>query len=189
MQVSSATAASIAAAILTIRAIFAAGLRSRVAPISSANIISAASIASAARTAAVFTARRWGSSARGGRAGRSLRPVASIDNPNPTEGGRRANLGRGRTTPRPGRRNRNHLRLERNHPTANCPIGHASGSGANLVHSHRAPARPAVAHQVRSRRAWTITGSPVPIPPWLGQGQTPGSRSAFPSPWQKINAQ
>jgi hypothetical protein len=56
MQVSSATAASIAAAIFTISDIFAAGLRSRVAPISSANIISAASIASAARSAAVFTA-------------------------------------------------------------------------------------------------------------------------------------
>jgi len=116
-------------------------------------------------------------------------PVASIDNPNPTEAGHRANLGRGRTTPRPGRRNCNHLRLERSHPTANCPIGHASGSGANRVHSHRAPARPAVAHQVRSRRAWTITGSPVPMPPRLGLGQTPGSRCAFPSPWQKINAQ
>jgi len=54
---SSATAAWIAATIFEIRATFAAGLRSKVAPISVANIISAASIASAARSVAVFTAR------------------------------------------------------------------------------------------------------------------------------------
>src|SRR6516225_7249672 len=53
---SSATAAWIAAAIVAIRASFAAGLRSKVAPISSANILSAASIASAARSVAVFAA-------------------------------------------------------------------------------------------------------------------------------------
>src|SRR6516225_10134150 len=51
---SSATAAWIAAAIVAIRASFAAGLRSKVAPISSANILSAASIASTARSVAVF---------------------------------------------------------------------------------------------------------------------------------------
>jgi hypothetical protein len=49
-----ATAAWIAAAISTIRATFAAGLRSRVAPISSLNISSAASIASTARAFGVF---------------------------------------------------------------------------------------------------------------------------------------
>jgi hypothetical protein len=51
---SSATAASIAAASFTIRAIFAVGLRSGVAPISLTNISSAAHIASAARSVAVF---------------------------------------------------------------------------------------------------------------------------------------
>ena len=56
---SSATAASIAAAIFKIRATFAAGLRSRAAPVSSADIISAASTASAAWSVAVFTARPW----------------------------------------------------------------------------------------------------------------------------------
>jgi len=55
-SVSSATAAWIAAAMVAIRASFAAGLRSKVAPISSANILSAASIASAARSVAVFAA-------------------------------------------------------------------------------------------------------------------------------------
>ena len=60
---SSATAAWIAAAIVAIRASFAAGLRSKVAPISSANILSAASIASTARSVAVFLGRRSGSSA------------------------------------------------------------------------------------------------------------------------------
>jgi len=54
---SSATAAWISAAICEIRATFAAGQRSKVAPISLANIISAASIAAAARSVAVFTAR------------------------------------------------------------------------------------------------------------------------------------
>jgi hypothetical protein len=54
---SSATAAWIAAAIWEIRATFAAGQRSKVAPISLANIVSAASIAAAARSVAVFTAR------------------------------------------------------------------------------------------------------------------------------------
>ena len=54
---SSATAAWIAAAICEIRATFAAGQRSKVAPISLANIISAASIAAAARSVAVFTTR------------------------------------------------------------------------------------------------------------------------------------
>jgi hypothetical protein len=54
---SSATAAWIVAAIFEIRATFAAGQRSKVAPISLANIISAASIAAAARSVAVFTAR------------------------------------------------------------------------------------------------------------------------------------
>src|SRR5271166_4229613 len=53
---SSATAAWIAAAIFETKATFAAGPRSKVAPISLANIISAASIA-AARSVAVFTAR------------------------------------------------------------------------------------------------------------------------------------
>ena len=51
---SSATAARIAAVILRISAIFAAGLRSRAAPISSTNIIFAAWIASEARSIAVF---------------------------------------------------------------------------------------------------------------------------------------
>ena len=53
---SSATAARIAPVIFTISAIFAAGLRSRAAPISSTNIFSVASIASEARSIAVFMA-------------------------------------------------------------------------------------------------------------------------------------
>ena len=69
---SSATAASIAAVIFRIKAILAAGLRSRVAPISSANIISAASIASAARSSAVFTTQCSGPLARRERARLSL---------------------------------------------------------------------------------------------------------------------
>src|SRR5208283_5420685 len=52
---SSVAAAWIAAATFTIKATLAAGVRPRVAPISSANIASAASIASAARSVAVFT--------------------------------------------------------------------------------------------------------------------------------------
>ena len=55
-RLSSATAAWIAAAMVAIRASFAAGLRSKVAPISSAKLFSAASIASAARSVSVFTA-------------------------------------------------------------------------------------------------------------------------------------
>ena len=52
---SSLRAAWIAAATFMVKATFAAGVRSSVAPISSANIIFAASIASAARSVAVLT--------------------------------------------------------------------------------------------------------------------------------------
>src|SRR6516162_1211527 len=52
---SSLRAAWIAAATFMVKAVFAAGVRASVAPISSANIISAASIASAARSVAVLT--------------------------------------------------------------------------------------------------------------------------------------
>src|SRR6516162_11846766 len=52
---SSLRAAWIAAATCMVKATFAAGVRSSVAPISSANIIFAASIASAARSVAVLT--------------------------------------------------------------------------------------------------------------------------------------
>src|SRR5215813_12561689 len=55
-----------------------------------------------------------------------VRRSCSMDNSNPTEEVHRANLDRDCTTPRPGRRNRNHLRSERSHPTANCPIDCAS---------------------------------------------------------------
>jgi hypothetical protein len=56
---SSVTAARIAAATLMVRAAFAAGVRSSVAPISSANIISAASIAAAARSVTFFATGPW----------------------------------------------------------------------------------------------------------------------------------
>ena len=55
-------------------------------------------------------------------------------------------------------------------PTANCPIGRASGSGANRVHSHRVPARTTVGHQARSRPTWVRAGPPVTMSPWLGPG-------------------
>jgi hypothetical protein len=65
LRISSATAAWIAALIVVIRAIFAAGLRCRVVPISSAKIFSAVSIASTARSVAVLIGLRLGSSPGG----------------------------------------------------------------------------------------------------------------------------
>ena len=88
-------------------------------------------------------------------------PVASIDDPNPTKAVLRANLDTDCTIQRPNRRT-DDLHTERNHPTANCPIGHASGSGANRVHSHRAPARTAEPHQARPGSAWLGPALPVP---------------------------
>jgi len=164
---SSATAALIAAVIFRIKVILAAGERSRVAPISSAKIFSAASIASTIRSVAVFIGRRSGSLAS--EKGCAFHP---IDNPSPTEGEHRANRDRDDTSPRPGRRNRNHLRLERNHPTANCPIGRASGSGGSHVHSRHAPARSVVPRQARSRLAWAREGPPAPMPPMLGPSRS-----------------
>jgi hypothetical protein len=71
------------------------------------------------------------------------------------------NLGRDCTTRRPGRRIHNHLRLERSHPTANFPTGRASGSGANRVHSHRAPARSAVPRQQGLAETAHLTTAPI----------------------------
>ena len=182
---SSATAAWIAALIVAIRAIFAAGLRSRAAPISPANMFSAASMASAARLVAVFTAWwRSGSWARE----RSERISVAIDNPSPTEAVPRANLDRDCTIQRPSRR-KNDLHTERNHPTANCPIGRASGSGGSHVHSRHAPARSAARCQARSRPAWAREGPPGPMPRRLGRQQTPRLTHAFLSPWENRNRQ
>jgi len=167
LRLSSATAAWIAAAIVAIRASFAAGLRSRAAPSPPQTSLSAASIASTARSVAVFIGRRSGSLAS--EKGCAFHP---IDNPSPTEGEHRANRDRDDTSPRPGRRNRNHLRLERNHPTANCPIGRASGSGGSHVHSRHAPARSVVPRQARSRLAWAREGPPAPMPPMLGPSRS-----------------
>ena len=176
---SSATAASIAAVIFRIKAILAAGLRSRVAPISSANIISAASIGGAVvcglHDAVLGTVGEE----------REGAPVASIDNSNPTKAVLRANLGMDSTSLRPSRRT-DDLK-ERNHPIANWPIGRASGSGANRVHSRRAPARTAVPHLARSRPALARAVSPVPTPPTLGRRRVPGSMPAFLSPWRNLN--
>jgi hypothetical protein len=88
----------------------------------------------------------------------------AMDYPNPTAGGHRANLDRGRTTPHAGCRNRNHLRSKRSHPTANCPIGRASGLGANRVHSRHLPARRTAQRQAQSKQDWAREAQPAPMP-------------------------
>jgi len=62
---------------------------------------------------------------------------ASIGNPNPTEAVPRANLGRDGSNLQSKRRG--DPRSEYSGPSATRPIGRASGSGTNRVHSHRAP--------------------------------------------------
>ena len=172
---SSATAAWIAAVIVAIRAIFAAGLRPKVPPISLAKIFSAASIASTALSVAVFIGRRSGSLAN-----KKGRAFTSIGNPNLSEAVPCASLGRDGSNLRS--RRRGDPRSEYSGPSANRPIDRASGLGANRVHSRRAPARTAVPRQVRSRRAWVTRGQPVLMPPRLGRWQMQGSKRAFQSP-------
>ena len=90
-----------------------------------------------------------------------------MDYPNPIEGGQRANLDRDCSTPRPDRRNRNHLRSERSHPNAIVPTGRASPCDANHVHSRPGPARSARRRRVRlagalpgrTGAAWTETAA------------------------------
>src|SRR6516164_6765832 len=66
-------------------------------------------------------------------------------------------------------------RSEYNGPTANCPIGRASGPGANRVHGHRAPARLAVPRRTRSRPPLARAEPTVLIrPPRLDRTGTQG---------------
>jgi hypothetical protein len=112
---------------------------------------------------------------------RNSAPVSTIDNPNPTKAALPANLGSDSTSLRS--RRREDPRSEYSGPIANCPIGRASESGANRVHSRRVPARSAVPHQAQSRCAWAQAVPPVQMRPRLGRAHTPGSRRAllFPS--------
>ena len=74
-------------------------------------------------------------------------------------GGARSNLSRDGSNLRP--RRHGDPRSEYSGPSGNIPIGRASGSGANRVHSRHAPARWAVSHQLRLRWTWVIVGPPV----------------------------
>ena len=169
----------------TIRAIFAAGLRSRVAPISSAKVISAASTASAARSATVFTARGSRSSARGGAARLSLLLIT----PTPPRQDA-AQIWEGDVQPcAPAIVTVTVATFVWNAvtPLPICPIGRANGSGANRVHSRHAPARRAAPCQARSRLAWAREGPPAPLPPKLGRRQPRRSTRASLSPLESLN--
>jgi hypothetical protein len=113
-----------------------------------------------------------------------------FNNPTPTEAGHRANLGRDSTTRRLDlrnrNRNRNHLRLERSHPTANCPIGRARSFGANRAHTRHAPARRAAQRQAQSKQDWAREEPPAPMPPRRGRPLTPGSIRALLSPEENL---
>jgi hypothetical protein len=111
--------------------------------------------------------RAWSASRRGAHARDRLRPkvrrdALNIGNPSPSpmvEGGR-ATRGADSTIPR--RSHRKHLRRARNHPSANSPIGHASGADASRVHSRHAPAQRTARRQARSRWVWAEAEPPVP---------------------------
>jgi len=89
----------------------------------------------------------------------------------------RANLSRDGSNLRS--RGRGDPRSEHSGPSANSPIGRASGSGANRVHSHRAPAQRRVPHLTRSRRRCAKRGPPVSRPQGPDRRRTQGSTSAF----------
>jgi len=112
-------------------------------------------------------------------------PFTSIANPNPTEAVPRVNLGRDGSNLHS--RRRGDLRSEYSGPSANHPIGRASGSGANRVHSHRLPARSEVPHRTRSPPSWAKLGPPVPMQPRLGRLQTRGSLCACHSLCRNLN--
>ena len=92
----------------------------------------------------------------------------------------RANLGRDGSNLRS--RRREAPRSEYSGPTANSPIGCASGPGASRVHSRHAPAGRAEPRQAQSRQDWERKRPPVQMLSRLGRGRTPGSMRAFLSP-------
>jgi len=163
---SSATAAWIAAVIVAIRVIFAAGLRSKVAPISSAKIFSVASIASTARSVAVFMGRRSGASAAARcRSMDYQSPLSDLANPRRDVRGWCDRGERGHT--------------ERS-ANANSPSGPASGQDASPTRSPQRPTRRAVPYQACSTRARVREGPPTPMPRRPDRPRMQGSTRAFP---------
>ena len=103
-------------------------------------------------------------------------PFTHIGNPNVTEAVPRANLSRDGSNLRS--RRRGDRRSEYSGPSANRPIGRASGPGANPVHSRHAPAQFAAPPQARSPSCCAKPGPPAPRPRRLDRGRLQGSTRA-----------
>src|SRR6516162_538296 len=165
---SSATAAWIAAVIVAIRVIFAAGLRSKVAPISSAKIFSVASIASTARSVAVFMGRRSGASAAARcRSMDYQSPLSDLANPRRDVRGWCDRGERGHT--------------ERS-ANANSPSGPANGRGATPTCRRGQPVGSAMRRHARSRPAGARERPPVSRPRRPDRPRMQGATRAFLSP-------